>query len=114
MANLTRAQIADRALERVGAKPSGQAGSAEDTKLAKETVDSIFEQLEAEELAPFETTAVPPWAQAPLIKLVAGELMPYFGFTEQEANVLKSVGRQDLSRQVTSKTEHLQPTTRFY
>ena len=79
MANLTKAQLANRVLERLGVKPASQAALAVDALLVQEKVDAAHAELEKEGLAPFATSAIPEWAQEGLEEYVAASVSEYFG-----------------------------------
>lgn len=79
MADLTRAEMADRALEAIGAKAAGQSASAEDANRAMEAYDVVYYSLRKDQMAPFSLSAVPEWAQGPIINLVGRELAATFG-----------------------------------
>ncbi len=79
MADLTRADLIDRVLEHLGVKGATQSASAADAKLVGEVVDSLHSRLRGEDLAPFELSAIPPWAQVAMRDLTALEVAPSFG-----------------------------------
>jgi hypothetical protein len=103
VASLTRAEIADRALELIGVKVAGQAASAEDFTLAGEKVDAAWAKLRKLRLAPFALSAVPEWAQSELVQLVAFECAPSFGIGGERLQAIvaqAAKARTELSRQV--------------
>jgi hypothetical protein len=117
MANLTRAEIADRALEALGAKAAGQDSSAEDANRAGEAFDTVYEMLRKEGLAPFASTATPSWAQSAVIHLVAQELIPTFGTSgERKADIagLAQKGKVDLHTQVAASKPPLRITAEYF
>lgn len=102
MATLTRAEIADRALELIGVKVAGQAASAEDFSLAGEKADNVWAKLRKLRLAPFAISAVPEWAQTEMIALVGFECAPSFGIGGERLQMLLAQARSartELSRQ---------------
>lgn len=105
MANLTRDEVANRALEALGVKAAGQDSSAEDLNRAGESVDGIYNMLRKEQLAPFAVSAVPEWAQSALIHLSALDLVATFGTTASRLETIRTLaskGRSDLATQVAS------------
>lgn len=74
MANWTKTSLINGSLEAVGAKPAGQAASAEDQATAEAVIDSVFDQLRYIGLVSFSVEAIPEYAQQPLKKIMAYEL----------------------------------------
>jgi len=106
VANWTAATLRNRVLERLGVKGRGQSAAAEDAQAVDDLWVSLYEQLLAEEHAPFTSGAVPEWAQQPLVKMLAGEAAPLFGFHGErlvEHAVAANEGRTQLQRQTTGK-----------
>lgn len=81
MATWTKAELAQKVLEYVGVVPAGQSASSEDSTLAEGVIDSVHAQLDSHDHSkvPFATSAIPEWAQQPMVKYVAVEVGPYFG-----------------------------------
>jgi len=79
MADMTRAQMIDKVLQRLGVLGAGQSASAEDADLVGKTLDGIHSQYRKLRLAPFATSAFPDWAQEPYAKIIAAQVAPYFG-----------------------------------
>jgi len=88
MATLTKAELADRVLENLGVKPSGQAASAEDSVLTEEAIDAVHAQLRKSGHAPFELATIPEWAQTPLRDIVSAELAGSFGIAGYRLQVV--------------------------
>ena len=63
MATWTKSELSANVLSALGVKPAGQAAAAEDDILVQGIIDSQHEELKVEGLVPFETSAVPEWAQ---------------------------------------------------
>lgn len=106
MATLAKSEVADRALEAIGIKAAGQSAAAEDANRAQESVDSVYQMLRKEGLAPFAVATVPEWAQPALIHLVAFDLAATFGLSGdrlQSVSSLAQKGHSDLATQVFGK-----------
>jgi hypothetical protein len=84
-------------MEFLGVKPAGQAASAEDDLKVQSIIDGIHEELKRHGLVPFETSAIPEWAQQPMTKAVAAHAGPYFGLPYNEQ--LYQVGYRALKTQ---------------
>lgn len=102
MANLTKAQLADRVLEKLRVKAAGQSARAEDKSLAEQAIDSAHAELRKRGLVPFATSAIPEWAQRPLIAWVAAEISEEFGkqMGEADKEMRKSVAERRLEKHV--------------
>ncbi|OFW58440.1 MAG: hypothetical protein A2Y75_01650 [Candidatus Solincola sediminis] len=98
MATMTSQALTLRALERLGVKASDQPASAEDTILAQEQFDAAFAEYRYIGLCPFESSAIPEWAQDGLMQVVASRCSPFFGLGENPA--LEDLGRKKLAAQV--------------
>lgn len=117
MADLTRAEVADRALEAIGVKAAGQDSSAEDANRAMESFDTVHARLRKEGLAPFATSAVPDWAQSSLIHLTALDLSAAFGITGarmQTVQALASTGYRELAKQVAGFRQPIPITAEYF
>lgn len=79
MATLTKSAMADRVLEHLGIKAQGQSSSSEDNDRVQEALDSAHDELRFHNMAPFELSAVPEWAQPALRDYVAADVAPLFG-----------------------------------
>lgn len=116
MATLTRAEVAERALQALGVLAAGQDAVAEDTNRAGEAVDYVHALLRKEGLAPWATSAVPEWAQSAFIHLVAVELVPTFGVSGERLQSLMALadkGRKDLCIQMFGERHQL-PVKAYY
>jgi hypothetical protein len=80
MADWTKETLATRALEYLGVVGEGQSPTGEQQKRAEEAVDSVYPQLRKRSLVPFAVSAIDEWGQLPLVKIVAAEVGPRFGF----------------------------------
>lgn len=98
MANLTRAEMIDRVLQRLSVVGAGQSAKPEDSTLAGVTVDSVYGQFRARGRAPFPITAFPDWSQEPYTAIFAYYAAPYFG-TRLPREDLKQ-GENDLVKQL--------------
>lgn len=117
MANLTRQQITDRALETLGIKAAGQSALAEDGNRGLEAFDAVYYRLRKEGLSPFATSAVPEWAQTQLINLIAWELAPGFGVSAGRSQLLAEAAQRatrDLERQVAGFRHPIPIKTDYY
>ena len=112
MATWTKAELAAKVLEYVGVVPAGQSAAAEDSTLVESVIDSVHDQLDSEQLVPFATSAIPTWAQWPLVKYLAVEVGPAFGkpFPEQ----LKMRARQELERSSAGYRHPIEGKTRYF
>jgi hypothetical protein len=92
----TKAQLSAKVLEYLGVKPAGQAASAHDLNLVSDVVDSVYDQLQDSDLAPYGIAEIPAWAQQPMVKYVAVEAGPYFGKVYPED--AKSLAVKEMAR----------------
>jgi hypothetical protein len=102
MATYSKADTAHKALEILGVKAAGQNAIAEDSNRAQESVDSVYQLLRREDLAPFPVSAVPDWSYSALAHLVALDLAPLFGVGGERVQaiaMLAQSGRQELIKQ---------------
>jgi hypothetical protein len=83
MADWTKTDAANRALEAIGVLATGQAPRAEDTVRAEEIVQSTYEILRAKGLAPFPITAIPEWSQPMIRDIIGYRLAGPFGLMGQ-------------------------------
>lgn len=112
MATWTKAQLATKVLEYLGVVPAGQSASSEDSTLVQSVIDSVVDQLDSAELVPFSITAIPTWAQWPLVKYVAVEVGPAFGKPMPEQ--LKMLARRDMERAAAGYRHPIEGKTRYY
>ncbi len=104
MAVWTQAEWADKALEALGVKAATQGASAEDGATSQAAARSLFERLQNEGLTNFEISAVPEWAQTPMQDILAWELVPSFGVSNQRRQDLNQrgapggTGRKELAK----------------
>lgn len=103
MANVTRAELIDRVLEVLGVKAAEQAANASDAKAVGEVVDSLHARLRGEDLVPFETTAIPEWAQIPFRDLVAYEAHSLFGITGAQQQTIAQLARRGREEMVKAR-----------
>lgn len=109
MADLTRIEMIDRVLEHMGVKAAAQSASAEDAKLVGEVLDSLHERLRGEDLAPFETSAIPKWAQTPFKALVALEAAPSFSLAGAQLQNVAGAARMARSELVKARSGVMHP-----
>lgn len=117
MANWTKADLAQDALERLGIVGAGESPAAEDTNLVESVVDSVYPQLRKDGLVPFAVSAIPDWAQRPLSKIIAGESAAYFGISGQRLQIAATeirMGRRQLVSQMQGGRRKLPIRARFY
>lgn len=103
MADWTKAELANKVLERLNIKAKNQGADTSDLDLVTDAIDGVHDQLAKLRLVPFETSAIPTWAQIPMVKIMAGVCAPDFGFTGtslQEKIALGADGKKDLVEQV--------------
>lgn len=106
MATLTRLQMADLVLERLGVKAAGVAASSRQVTTACQAVDAVHAELWR--LAPFPTSAFPEEAQLPFADIAAKELLVSFGIGgERAAEIRESarMGRKKLARAYASEKQ---------
>jgi len=96
MANLTKAAMRDRILEHLGIKGAGQSAASEDELLVSEAIDSAWYRLRAKGLVPFDTSAIPEWAQTPFRDYVAGDVADVFGLQGQRLQSIMERQRMSL------------------
>jgi hypothetical protein len=92
------ANIREAVLRVLGVLGQGQAASPEDTTIVDDAISSAHNELRKLSKAPFETTAVPNWAQPGLKYFVASRCCDEFGqperFMELERRGLRLLGDQ--------------------
>lgn len=98
MAAITKAQLATKVLEHLSVVPLGQAASPEHHNYVKVAIDSVYDQLQDSGLAPYGLSAIPDWAQLPMMKYVAVEVGPHFGKAMPEG--VKHLAKQEMSASV--------------
>ena len=79
MATWTEATLAEKVLSYLGAKAQGQNPSADDLDLVTAAIDSLVDGLRPTGAVTFALTAIPEWAQLPLVEIVASRVGPNFG-----------------------------------
>jgi hypothetical protein len=117
MADWTKAMLSSNVLQYLGVTPAGQAASSEDDTLCQSVIDSVHEQLEKLGLAPFATSAIPEWAQWPLVKYVAMETAPAFGVTGQRLVELAAgqvSGRRELEQQTAGRVHPVRGKAQYF
>jgi hypothetical protein len=79
VATWDKSELSTGALKFLGVAAAGQSISAEDDADVQKAIDSIYAQVRTFGIAPFPLSAIPEWAQWPLMKWVAVEVGPLFG-----------------------------------
>jgi hypothetical protein len=77
MATITKAELRNAALKKLGVLPSGQAASGEDAELVDDLIDAMFEELD--DVLTFSSSAIPLWAREPLVDVTCAMSAMYFG-----------------------------------
>ena len=86
MATQTRSDIITLIASNIGVKAQGQNVSADDAELIGKAFDSCLDDLRPTGAVVFATTAVPEWAQWPLVDMVSFMIGPSFGRPQPEAS----------------------------
>lgn len=105
MATINKAALSDRVLQHIGVLTAGATAASADTTLVEEQIDVVMYQLRALGLAPFESSAIPEYAQQPLRDIVAFKVAPSFGITAQrllEYEQAKTRAEYEMGRQTAS------------
>lgn len=114
MADLTKAELRNRVLQHIGVLAAGQSASGEDANMVDESIDAAHERLRKMGLVPFATSAIPPWAQAPLRDYVAGDVAATFGMREPSWKEGQMMAERDLARQVAGFRHDLRTTAEYF
>lgn len=117
MANWTRADLGNRALEALGVKSPSQSANAQETARATEAVDQVYERLRKRHHVTFATSAIPPWAQDSMRDMVAQQLLAVFGVSQQRAAVIQAMAakaKADFAEQVASKKPPIPVEINFF
>jgi len=75
---LTKAQMRNKVLRRIGRLPEGQVASDADADIVDETIDEAHAFLEAKGIAYWETSAIPDEIAHQLCKYLAAQVAPEF------------------------------------
>lgn len=105
MATITKAELRNYTLKKLGVLPSGQSASGEDAELVDDLIDSAFEKYD--DILPFTSSAIPLWARESLVDIVAAMSSPYFGNAPTTKTEVAAVG--DF---VTAKNARIDPMQR--
>lgn len=103
MATITKAELRNYTLKKLGVLPSGQSASGEDAELVDDLIDAMFEKYD--DIFPFASSAIPLWAREPLVEMAAAMASPYFG----NAPITKTEDMA-LGDFVTQKNARIDPT----
>ena len=80
---MTKAELRRRILQHLGRLAATETPTSEDAAIVDEAIDSAHSRLEHLGVAPFETSAIPAWAQIPMRDYVSGDLAGTFGLDAQ-------------------------------
>jgi hypothetical protein len=99
---MTRAEFAVAVLKRLAVLGAGDSADADDSALVLQKFDTVYPQLRKLGLAPFSSTAIDAWAEGPMVKIVAAEVGPEFGWSDrtQLLEAWRSQGEHELRAQV--------------
>lgn len=112
MANIAKAALGNRVLQRLGVLAAGATAATADTTLVEEKIDIAHEKLRKFYLTPFPTSAIPSWAQDSLEIYAAALVAPFFGKpVDTQAEFYRA--ERELSRQVAGYA-HPIPTNAEY
>jgi len=90
---LTKAQMRDKVLRILGRLPENQIAQAWESDIVEDTIDQVQAFLESEELAFWETSAIPDGVVQGYSRYVAGQVAPELMGAEQ---AVQYVGLSDL------------------
>ena len=93
MATKTRAEMIARILENLGVVAAGQTASSEDSTLAGEALDGVFERRKKLGHVIFEISAVPEWAQSLLVDIVSENLIGQYKIGPERAPEIRASAR---------------------
>lgn len=113
----TGVQLRNAALERLGVKALGQTAAAEYASRMDDIWTSLYSQLYAEQLLLFDSDSVADWAQQPLVKILAAEAAPEFGFVGPRlAGILGAgaEGMRELATQARGKRKRIPAKANFF
>lgn len=79
MADIAKAALGNRVLQRLGVLAAGETAASADTTLVEEKIDIAHEKLRRFGVVPFATSAIPSWAQDSLEAYAAALCAPFFG-----------------------------------
>lgn len=103
MADIAKAALRNRVLEHLGVLAAGETPATVDQAWVDEAVDAAHERLRKFGLVPFETSAVPAWAQIHLRDVVAADVAQSYGISGQRLLEFKQGAidaERELGRQV--------------
>lgn len=88
----------NRVLENVGVLAAGQEAAPEDAIRVEEVIRAVFEELRTEDLARFELTAIPEWAQIPVRDIVSNDVSHIYKLSPQRTAELQGLRELGLRR----------------
>lgn len=103
MADITKATLRRKVLEHLIVIAAGETPATADQTLVDDAIDAAHERLRKFGLAPFETSAIPSWAQMQLRDIVAADVAQTFGKSGQtliEYKAAAEIGERELARQL--------------
>ncbi len=103
MADLTKAALVSRVLEHLGVLAAGETAASADSTWVGEALDATYDRLRKFGLVPFDTSAIPSWAQIHLRDAVAGDVAQSYGMSGQRLAEFKQaaeIAERELARQV--------------
>lgn len=99
MAVYTTDDLVDRALVRLGEVGFGQTAEPEARARARQMVDGILDELDADRIYDFATSSqIPGAAFDPLVSIVAARLAPDFGASSDEVTLLAAQSQGAVQR----------------
>jgi hypothetical protein len=90
----TKNDMRDLVLQHLGVFEVGEAATADDAAIVESTIDGVFEEMVAQELAYWETTDFPDEIKMPFRDAVAARLGGTFHLPLAQMQFLKSEGAQ--------------------
>lgn len=102
---MTKTQLAAAVLKRLAVIGNSESADADDAALVTGIYDSIYPQLRKLEIAPFSATSIDAWAERAIVKIVAAEAGPEFGWADraQILELWKRQGMKELYEQTANK-----------
>jgi hypothetical protein len=105
---MTRAELAVAVLKRLAVLGAGDSADADDSALVLQKFDTIYPQLRKLGLAPFSSTSIDAWAEGPMVKIIAAEVGPEFGWADrtQLLEGWRRQGENELSKQIQNEARN--------
>jgi hypothetical protein len=101
VADINKAAMRNRILERLGVLAAGETPASADQTYVEEMIDAAHEELRKKGLAPYLTSAFPSWAQISFRNWCVAECGPAYGkpWGEDEIDRRKMLAERRLSQQ---------------